>query len=150
MRRSHLTCILTVVLLFAFLPGAMAQDLLRSNPNYLKARELQLKAEQALRDGEYDKSYEYAEESKRLSALAEAEAEALFQRYRATNWKSLATRRIEYAKAVRAEQSFPDEFQRATASFEAGLKAYEAEEWATSTESFRAVLKALENVRPTK
>ena len=147
MRRSTTAAALALLWLFLVLQTTAAQDLLRSNPNYLKARELQLKAEQAFANGEYDKSIEYSEESKRLSALAEAEVESLFQAYRASNWKSLAENRLRYARGIRADLSYPDEFRIATSSYEVGLQAYNAKEYRESIESFQAVVKALENIR---
>ncbi len=142
--------ILTVFFIFMVIQSVSGQDLLRTNPNYIKARDLQLKSEQALKIGDYDKAYEYAEESKRLSALALAEAEARLLALRANSWRYRAGRRIEYAKAVNAEQSFPDEWKRASALYEEALKAYNAKEYENAIEGFRAVVSLLEEVRPAK
>ena len=146
------TLVLVLSLFFALiaLQAGVGQDLLRTNPNYLKARDLQLKSEQALKNGEYDKAYEYAEESKRLSALALAEAEARLLALRANSWRYRAGRRIEYAKAVDADQSFPDEWKRASALYEEALVAYNAEQYEKAIDGFRAVVSILEVVKPTK
>ena len=142
--------ILTLFFILMVIQSVSGQDLLRTNPNYIKARDLQLKSEQALKIGDYDKAYEYAEESKRLSALALAEAEARLLALRANSWRYRAGRRIEYAKAVNAELSFPDEWDRASALFEEALEDYNAKDWEKAIEGFRAVVSLLENVRPTK
>jgi tetratricopeptide (TPR) repeat protein len=139
--------LLAILFIFILPRVADCQDLLKSNPNYLKARELQLKAEQALKNGEYDKAYEYAEESKRLSALALAETEARILALRANSWRYRAERRIEYAKAIKAERSFPDEWKRATAVYEEALKAYNAAEYEKSIEGFRSVVSILKDIR---
>ena len=139
---------LLAVFFSAVLPQvAESQDLLRSNPNYLKARELQLKAEQALKNGEYDSAFEYAEESKRLSAVALAETEARILALRANSWRHRAGRRIEYARAINAERSFPEESKRAEAVYEEALKAYNAGEYEKSIDGFRSVVSILKDIR---
>ncbi len=142
--------VLSIFFIIMLLQSVSGQDLLRTNPNYLKARGLQLKSEQALKIGEYDKAYEYAEESKRLSALALTEVEARLLALRANSWRYRAGRRIEYAQAVNAELSYPDEWKRASALYEEALEAYNAKEHEKAIEGFRAVVSLLEDVRPTK
>jgi outer membrane protein assembly factor BamD (BamD/ComL family) len=149
-KRYTLIWIVALFFALAFIQAVDSQDLLRTNPNYIKARDLQLKSEQALNNGEYDKAYEYAEESKRLSALALAEAEARLLALRANSWRYRAGRRIEYAKAVDAEKSYPDEWKRASELYEKALEAYNAQEYEEAIEGFRAVVSILEVVKPGK
>jgi hypothetical protein len=140
---------LTVILsLFVLaLAAAGAQDLLRSNPNYLKARDLQLQADQALNRGEYDRSVQLSEESKKLLAQAESETTFRIQQLRANGWKVQASERIRYAKGIKADVNYPEQWLKANALNEAAQKAYDANEFDTSIASSRAVLAALEGIR---
>ena len=149
-KRYTLIWVLSLFFALVMIQAVSGQDLLRTNPNYIKARDLQLKSEQALKNGEYDKAYEYAEESKRLSALALAEAEARLLALRANSWKYRAGRRIEYAEGVDAEKRFPDEWKRASELYDKALGAYNAEEYEEAIEGFRAVVSILEVVKPGK
>lgn len=135
-------------LLLAAVATAGAQDLLRTNPNYLKARELQLQADQSFGRGEYDKSVDLAEESKKLLARAETETTARIQQLRANGWKNQAAERIRYAKGIRADVSYPEPWAKANALFDTAQKAYDAGDYETSITSSKAVLAALEGVKP--
>jgi hypothetical protein len=135
-------------LLIAAVAAAGAQDLLRTNPNYLKARDLQVQADQALGRGEYDKSADLSLESKRLIVQAEAETTIRIQQLRANGWKNQAAERIRYAKGIKADASYPEQWAKANALFDTAAKSYDAGDYETSIASSRAVLAALEGVKP--
>jgi hypothetical protein len=141
---------LTLILSFLVLSlaAAGAQDLLRTNPNYLKARDLQLQADQAFKGGEYDRSVQLSEESKKLLAQAEAETTFRVQQLRANGWKTQASERIRYGKGIKADLNFPEQWQKANALFETAQKAYDANDFDTSIASSRAVLASLQDIRP--
>lgn len=135
------------LLLFAVVTAG-AQDLLRTNPNYLRARDLQLQADQALGRGEYDRSVQLAEESKKLLAQAEAETTVRIQQLRANGWKNQASERINYARGIRADVTYPEQLSKANALFETAQKSYDAGDYETSIASSKAVLASLEGIRP--
>ena len=140
--------IMILSLLLLVVATAGAQDLLRTNPNYMKARDLQLQADQALSRGEYDKSVELAEESKKLLAQAESETTARIQQLRANGWKTQASERISYARGIRAEVAYPEQMSKANALFETAQKTYDSGDYETSIASSKAVLATLEGIKP--
>ncbi len=135
-------------LLLAVVATAGAQDLLRTNPNYLKARDLQLQADQALNQGEYDKSVQLSEESQKLLAQAESETATRIQQLRANSWKNQAAERIRYAKGIKADVAYPEAWAKANALFDSAQKSYDAGDYEASIASSRAVIAALEGVKP--
>jgi hypothetical protein len=141
---------LILVVAFILLPGlaARAQDLLRTNPNYLRARQLQVQAQQAYARGEYDKSVEYAEEAKRLIEVAQTEAGAQRLAFQATNWKNRAEERLRYAEGVGAPERFPDEWADANESYARARTAYDNGDYQTAVDEARRVLAILEDVTP--
>jgi hypothetical protein len=139
---------LIFALLFAAVAAAGAQDLLRTNPNYLRARDLQVQADQALGRGEYDRSVQLSEESKRLLAQAEGETTVRLQQLRANGWKNLAAERIRYAQGIKADANYPEQWAKANALYETAQRSYDSGDYDTSIASSRAVLAALEGIRP--
>ena len=135
-------------LLFAAVAAAGAQDLLRTNPNYLRARELQVQADQALGRGEYDRSVQLSDESQKLLAQAESETTTRIQQLRANSWKNQAAERIRYAQGIKADTTYPEQWAKATALFDTAQKSYDAGDYDTSIASSRAVLAALQGIRP--
>jgi hypothetical protein len=145
--KINLTLGVFLVLFFVSM-AVPAQDLLRTNPNYVKARELQVQATQAYEAGDYDKAVEYADESKRLSDLAEAEASQRLLQLRANGWKNQAERRISYAESIGADRRYPDEYGRAKVLNQAARTAYDAGEYQAAIDSAKAVLALLEDIVP--
>lgn len=137
-----------LVLLTLCSAAIFAQDLLRTNPNYIKARELQAQAGQAYETGEYDKAVEYADESKRLSDLAEAEATARLLQLRANGWKNQAERRLQYAEGIAADRRYPEEYGRAKRLFDTARTAYDAGDYQLAIDSARAVMAILQDIVP--
>jgi hypothetical protein len=137
-----------LALFFLAAIGAGAQDLLRSNPNYLKARELQLQADQALAAGQYDKAIQLADDSRKLLSQAEAETTVRIQQLRANGWKTQAAERIRYAKGIKADLTYPEQWAKANALYDTAQKAYDAGDYDTSVRSSQAVLGALKDVKP--
>ena len=143
--RTHLVACVLITLAVAALG---AQDLLRTNPNYLKARELQLQAEQAYGRGDYDKASQLAGEAKQLSAVAEREATTRLAQLRANGWRVQAERRLQYAEGIQAPRNFPQAYASAKALYETAVQAYQAADYEKSTAASKAVLAALENIKP--
>lgn len=135
-------------LLFAAVAMAGAQDLLRTNPNYLKARDLQVQADQALGRGEYDKSVQLSEESQKLLAQAESETTIRIQQLRANSWKNQAAERIRYAKGIKADVTYPEPWAKANALYDSAQKSYDAGDYEASITSSKAVIAALTGVKP--
>jgi cell division protein FtsN len=140
------TVILSLLLLAVTAAGA--QDLLRSNPNYIKAREMQLQADQAYNRGDYDKAVQLADDSRKLLAQAEAETTARIQQLRANQWKNRAADRIAYAKGIKADIAYPEQWAKANALYDAAQKAYDAKDYDTSIASSQAAYNALDGIRP--
>ena len=135
-------------LLFAVVAAAGAQDLLRTNPNYIKARELQVQADQALGRGEYDRSVQLSDESQKLLAQAESETTTRVQQLRANSWKNQAAERIRYAQGIKADATYPEQWAKANALFATAQQTYDAGDYEASIAASRAVLAALEGIRP--
>lgn len=134
-------------LLFAAVAVAGAQDLLRTNPNYLKARDLQVQADQALGRGEYDRSVELSQESQRLLAQAESETTTRIQQLRANGWKNQAADRIRFAQGIKADANYPEQWAKASALFATAQRTYDAGDYEASIAASRAVLAALEGIK---
>jgi outer membrane protein assembly factor BamD (BamD/ComL family) len=140
------TVILSLLLLAVVTAGA--QDLLRSNPSYIKAREMQLQADQAFNRGDYDKAVQLADDSKKLLAQAESETTGRIQQLRANGWKTQAAERISYARGIHADVNYPEQWAKANALYATAQKSYDAGDYDTSITSSQAVIKTLEGIRP--
>ena len=140
------TVILSLLVLAVVTAGA--QDLLRSNPNYVKAREMQLQADQAYNRGDYDKAAQLADDSRRLLSQAETETTARIQQLRANGWKNRAAERIAYAKGIKADVAYPEQWAKANALYDTAQKTYDARDYDASIAASQAAYSALDGIRP--
>ena len=146
--RTGLMVVLAVLLLAGVLPVLGAQTLLRDNPDYQKARELQRLSEQALEAGEYDQAATYAEESKLYAAKAEAYAAKMAIAYKANGWRQYARDKVADARAQGAERTFAEGFTRAAEEYRMAESTFDAEEFEASINHSRQAIAELADFHP--
>ncbi len=141
------TITIAVVLLVAVTGLAVGQNFLTDNPYYEEAQELRRQAEQAIEDGEYDRSVELSREAQELTQQAREWAQEQLLRYQANAWTNRAEERLDFAERVDAEERYPDEYENATEFYEEAESLFEEEEYEDSIQASRNVISALEAVR---
>lgn len=141
------TITIAVVLLVAVTGLAVGQNFLTDNPYYKEAQELRRQAEQAIEDGEYDRSVELSREAQELTQQAREWAQEQLLRYQANAWTNRAEERLDFAERVDAEERYPEEYENATQFYEEAESLFEEEEYEDSIQASRNVISALQAVR---
>jgi len=142
MKRYVLFLTVAALAFFIFAQFAAGQDL-RKNEHYLKAIELQKKAEQALAAGDYDKAYEYSEEAKKQTKLAADLYALLVQKYRANSLLQQVSDRIASVKNMGITDEFRETFETALSDYEDAKTAFNEGDYELSMDYSRKVLSAL-------
>ncbi len=141
--------ILWAVLVLATLVFTQAfGQALKDNPDYKKALDLQAKADSAYAGGDYQAAYDYAEQAKQYSAKAEDYSSTLALRYRASNWLSLAKKKLSDAEDLGAETRYPEEHKQAVDNYAQAQVAFKNAKWEESIEFSKNVVAWLANVVP--
>lgn len=141
------TITIAVVLLVAVTGLAVGQNFLTDNPYYKEAQELRRQAEQAIEDGEYDRSVELSREAQELTQQAREWAQEQLLRYQANAWTNRAEERLDFAERVDAEERYPEEYENATQFYEEAESLFEEAEYEDSIQASRNVISALQAVR---
>jgi tetratricopeptide (TPR) repeat protein len=120
---------------------------IRDNRFYLESVRLTRLAQETYDYGDYDASFEYAEEAIRYARLSD-EYVAVQLRIKAANDAIAAARsRLDWAVSVSAPGRYPAEFGRAQASYDLAINERAAEHWEEAVEAANQVLLALANVQ---
>lgn len=141
------TLLLTAIAMVLVAVDVSGQSLL-DNPDYKKAQELQAKADQALKDGDYDQAYAYAGQAKQHAQKSQGYVDTMLARYKASNWINLAKQRLIDAKEIGAESRYPDDWQQAAENYAQAQISFQDEKYQDSIEYSKSVLAWLQNVRP--
>ncbi|MBI4979657.1 MAG: LysM peptidoglycan-binding domain-containing protein [Spirochaetes bacterium] len=118
-----LTRSLTVIAAFVLAASlASAQSLLKDNPDYKKAQDLQKQAKAMFDQGEYDKGNELAKQAQTYSKKAKDSSMIMFMKYRANSWKVRAEEQIGYAslKGAPTNEAGAAVFSQATNYYQQG------------------------------
>ena len=142
------TVIITAVLFFAVSAGTLfAQASLYNNEYYKKSVEYRTMSENALEEGEYDKSYEYAVKSREFAALSKEYIAEMVKAYRARTSLEYAKERIELARRVNLENRDADLYNSAFSFFQDSKTDFDEKKYEESLEKSQKVIELLKDVK---
>jgi LysM repeat protein len=145
MKRYIPLLIIFTVILTLTAPAVFGQDLM-DNEYYRKALEFREKAEKALESGDYDKSYEYSEESKKNTQIASDLYAALVLKYRASTLLTQASNRIDSLEYLGVSEDDQPVFDGAKSDFEIARSSFDDGDYERSIEYSTMVLDALRDM----
>ncbi|MGN0739407.1 MAG: hypothetical protein ACI4LX_04470 [Treponema sp.] len=111
------------------------------------ADEYTKKAEAALDAGEYDLSVEYAQKAEENAALSKAFIESMLARQNADEQMKLASKKLNWAKDIKADQNFPMAYSASEQAYNNAKEAFDSEDYASAESYARQSIAALEGVR---
>ena len=142
------TVIITAVLFFIAASGSLfAQASLYNNEYYQKSVEYRTMSENALDEGEYDKSYEYAVKSREYAALSKEYIAEMVKAYRARTSLEYAKERIELARRVNFDSKDPDVYNSAFTFFQDSKTDFDGRKYEESLEKSQKVIELLKGVK---
>ena len=137
-----------VVFFAALFAASMLFAVSYKNNTYQKlADEYTKKAERALDAGEYDLAEEYAAKAEENAALSEAYIKKMLAKADCDKVMKEASKRLDYAKQIRADRNFPMAFSSAQQSYASAQESYDGEDYVTATAYANQVLAALADIR---
>ncbi len=143
--------VLTIILLCAIMVAASSQSLL-DDPQYRelinRLEELQAQAQTALDEGRYGEAVELSSEARQVAQEAEEYAEQRVLAFRANGWINRARERYAIAERYRAEERYPEAWNRATEQLDTASEGFANREYQASIDAARTVISALEVVGP--
>jgi nucleoid-associated protein YgaU len=117
------------------------------NNTYQKlANEYTKKAEAALDAGEYALSEEYAAKAAENAELSKAYIDKMLAQGNAEKAIAEAKKKLDWAKSVNADKTFPTAYSAAEEAFSNANSAYEKEDYLSALQYAKAVSDALEGV----
>ena len=111
------------------------------------ADEYTKKAEAALDAGEYDLSVEYAVKAEENAALSKAFIERMLARQNADEALAKASKRLDYAKQIKADKNFPMAYSAGEQAYNNAKEAYEKEDYESANNYANEALVALEGIK---
>ncbi len=118
------------------------------NNTYQKlADEYTKKAEAALDAGEYELSQEYAKKAEENAALSQAFVRKMMAMLDADNAMRKASSRLDWAKSINADKTFPMAYTAAQKSYASAQEAFVAENYDEAVSFANQVMDALADVK---
>ena len=118
------------------------------NNTYQKlANEYTKKAQAALDAGDYVLAEDYANKASENAALSEAYIKKMLAKSDADAAMKEASKRLDYAKSIKADRNFPMAFSAAQKSFANADDAYKAEDYVTAAAYAKQVMEALADIK---
>jgi nucleoid-associated protein YgaU len=136
----------SLIMLF-FLAGGLFAQSLYDNEYYKQSVEYSQKAQSALDEGEYDKSYEYAVKSREFAALSRAYIAEMTKAYRARTSLSYAKERIELARRINLDNSDSDLYNSAFGFFTDSKADFDVKKYDDSLEKSQKVIELLKDIK---
>jgi hypothetical protein len=121
---------------------------LSENPDYVKAKELNKKAQKAYAEGDYDKARDYAEEARAHVAKADAYVASLGLKNKANNLFYQAAKRLEYARNKGGKVTSSQSYKKAASDLEIAKSALASDQYERSIEHSNKVLAGLNGIVP--
>jgi nucleoid-associated protein YgaU len=133
------------ILLIASAVGLFAQNLL-NNEFYLKAKTLRAQSERAFETGDYDKSVVLANQAQEYLQKSDEYVAAMMLYYSANGWLNRAKDRVAFAKSIKADVNYQEEYDKAVSDVEQAKTTFDGKEYERSIEFSKDALAALENI----
>jgi nucleoid-associated protein YgaU len=147
---NHKTIYVTAffLTLLLIMPLSLFGQNLFQNDELMRSRQLQIQAQQAFEDGDYDRSVELSIEAEKLAVLGREKAEQTAHAFRANTLYNRAKSRIDYVRLIGAAERVADRYQRAQTLHREAKTTLDAGEYDRSMELSREVIALLENITP--
>jgi hypothetical protein len=139
--------LMSVAVLFGVAAAGLWGQSLLDNEYYKRAMELQGQSEQAFEEGDYDGAAGMAREAKENFAKSDAYVQRMLQMYRANGWLQRANERLAYAKGIKAEVNFAQEFEEAARDALMAKVTFDAGEYPRSIFLSKEAIAALQDIR---
>jgi hypothetical protein len=127
-------------------PLRLPRNLL-DNEYYRESVRLTALAQETYDYGDYDLAREYAEEAGRNARLSDEYISRQLKMAEADDAIDAAEQRIAWARSVKADRRYPEEFARATAYRDSSAASRDAEDWDAAIAAARRVIDALAFIR---
>ena len=111
-----------------------------------KSRELSAMAERAYAEGDYDKAIEYAREAEENARLSEEYIRRMLARAEAETEMNRARTRMTWARGIKADVNFPDEYNAASDYVDMGANSFDEEDYEGAKRYAQLALEALSGV----
>jgi nucleoid-associated protein YgaU len=134
--------------LLVIMPLSLSGQNLFQNDELMRSRQLQIQAQQALEDGDYDRSVELSREAEELAVLGREKAERTARAFRANTLLNRGKSRIDYVRLIGAAERVADRYQKARTLHSEAKTRLDAGEYDRSMELSREVIALLENITP--
>ena len=137
-----------IALVCAIVSASLLFAVSYKNNTYQKlANEYTKKAQNALDAGDYVLAEEYAAKAEENAALSEAFIKKMLAKSDADAAMKAASKKLDYAKSVKADRNFPMAFSAAQKSYASAQESYDAEDYVTASAYAKQVLDALADVK---
>ena len=128
---------------FMLAAGALFAASYDDNSFQRKSRELSAMAEAAYDEGDYDKAIEYAREAEENARLSEAYIRKMLARAEAETEMNRARTRMTWARGIKADVNFPDEYSAAADYVDRGAASFDEEDYDSAKNYAQLALEAL-------
>lgn len=139
--------LLMVLTVLVFAAGAVSAQSLLNNEFYRKAKLLQTQSEQAFEAGDYDLAASLAGQAEDNLAKSDEYVTRMTAYYTASGWLSRANDRLTFAKSIKADVNYKDAYDKASADITSAKSAFDAAQYAESTQSSKDAIAALEGIQ---
>lgn len=117
------------------------------NNTYQKlADEWSLKAKDAFDAGQYDDAVEYSKKASENAELSKGYIDMMLARTNAEDDMKLAENKINWAKGINAENTYPMAWSSANEAYNNAKSAFEKEDWATAQNFAKQAVAALDGI----
>ena len=130
--------------------GALFAASYDDNSFQRKSRELSAMAERAYGEGDYDKAVEYAREAEENARLSEEYIRKMLLRADAETEMNRARTRMTWARGIKADVNFPDEYRTAAEHVDRGGRRFDEEDYEGAKRHAQLALEALSGVGEVK
>ena len=111
-----------------------------------KSREYSAMAEAAFEEGDYDNAIEYAREAEEKARLSEEHIRRMLLRADAETEMSRARARMAWAREIKADVNFPDEYRTAGEHFDMGERSFDEEDFESAKRHALLAIDALSGI----
>jgi nucleoid-associated protein YgaU len=143
---KRIAAVAAAVLLVLAAAASSAQSLL-DNQFYRQAQDLLTKSQAALDSGDYDGAAALAQQAKEALAQSDQYVAVTALAYRAQGWLGIAGDRIAYAKSIKADTNFKDEYEKAVTAVGSAKAALDAKNYQDSIDQSRSAMDSLKDIK---
>jgi len=137
---------IAILLISALLVTAAFGESLLENSYYKRSIELRALANESFEAGDYDAAADYAAQAQEFARLSDEFVETMLAKNSADKAMAAAQARMDWAEGAKIPDSFPSEWSLATSRMEMAKAFYEEESWLDAASFADQVIEALADV----